>query len=481
MKKILYACIMLSMALLMSCKDTSDELAPFVTWNAIPGSDVNVDLTTKQYKADETTEFSNPERGMFILVEPGLTSPLQVSILQQAKNKKESIVQLVYYLTDRISTDLTSDDIAKLNRDFASLRESGLKSIVRFAYTNNENKPDAPMNIILRHLDQLKPVFETNKDVIACVQAGFIGAWGEWYYSSNGLNNAASYKQLLDKYLEVLPKDRMIQVRTPKYKKDYLGVQTALIADNAYKGTAASRLGHHNDAFMADQNDMGTFVDATADKEYISQEGLYLPIGGETTLADGASPASGSDAIKNLKLMRWSFLHEGYMKKVLDQWETDGVMQEIRNSLGYRITIENAKYSATASLGGDFVLQLSLRNMGWAPMYNPRNLEVVLRATDGTEYYVKLNDDPRTWKPNTSSSVNATMAIPSNMPEGTYSIFVFLPDAESSIHDRPEYAVRLANSGVWEEKTGYNDLGVTVKISGKASQASKSELKFAKK
>jgi hypothetical protein len=41
--------------------------------------------------------------------------------------------------------------------------------------------------------------------------------------------------------------------------------------------------------------------------------------------------------------------------------------------------------------------------------------------------------------------------------------------------------VRLANSGVWEEKTGYNDLGVTVKISGKASQASKSELKFAKK
>jgi hypothetical protein len=161
----------------------------------------------------------------------------------------------------------------------------------------------------------------------------------------------------------------------------------------------------------------------TADKEYISQEGLYLPIGGETTLADGASPASGSDAIKNLKLMRWSFLHDGYMKKVLDQWETDGVMQEIRNSLGYRITIENAKYSATASLGGDFVLQLSLRNMGWAPMYNPRNLEVVLRATDGTEYYVKLNDDPRTWKPNTSSSVNATMAIPSNMPEGTYSIF----------------------------------------------------------
>ena len=42
---------------------------------------------------------------------------------------------------------------------------------------------DAPKNIVLNHIAQLKPLLQDNADVIACMQMGFIGTWGENYYS----------------------------------------------------------------------------------------------------------------------------------------------------------------------------------------------------------------------------------------------------------------------------------------------------------
>ena len=32
---------------------------------------------------------------------------------------------------------------------------------------------------------QLKPVLQKNEDVIFVLQAGFVGAWGEWYYTTH--------------------------------------------------------------------------------------------------------------------------------------------------------------------------------------------------------------------------------------------------------------------------------------------------------
>jgi pimeloyl-ACP methyl ester carboxylesterase len=40
---------------------------------------------------------------------------------------------------------------------------------------------------VVSHLDQLQPILTDNYDVIAFVQAGFIGSWGEWYYTTNNL------------------------------------------------------------------------------------------------------------------------------------------------------------------------------------------------------------------------------------------------------------------------------------------------------
>ena len=68
-------------------------------------------------------------------------------------------------------------------------RDAGLKVVPRFYYADAGDQPDAPLDRILGHIDQLGPILADNEDVIAVVQAGFIGAWGEWHSSQNGLDN----------------------------------------------------------------------------------------------------------------------------------------------------------------------------------------------------------------------------------------------------------------------------------------------------
>lgn len=49
---------------------------------------------------------------------------------------------------------------------------------------------------------------------------------------------------------------------------------------------------------------------------------------------------------------------------------------------------------------------------------------------------------------------------------GTYEAFLNLPDPEATLRRRPEYSIRLANEGVWEPSTGYNNLQATIAIGG---------------
>ena len=56
-----------------------------------------------------------------------------------------------------------------------------------------------------------------------------------------------------------------------------------------------------------------------------------------------------------------------------------------------------------------------------------------------------------------SCTLDASMA-------GEYNVYLNLPDPYASLHDNPDFSIRLANLNVWEETTGYNLLTtVTVK------------------
>jgi hypothetical protein len=107
---------------------------------------------------------------------------------------------------------------------------------------------------------------------------------------------------------------------------------------------------------------------------------------------------------------------------------------------------------------------------GWAAPFNYRPLYLVLRnkATPSVLIKVKLAADPRRWQPEMSVLVTEKVRIPPTMPAGDYDLLLSLPEPSSSLTNRPEYAIQLANTGVWEEKTGFNRLLRTIKVKPEA-------------
>lgn len=406
--------------------------------------------------------FANPERGFYTPIEGwNEYGSLTASQLTSVKNEKQSLILRQYYIPKWTGSDLSSAFLTMFENDMKVLRQNGIKCVLRIAYSNNIGVADAPLNIVQRHLDQLAPYFAKYYDVIAFMQAGFIGAWGEWHSSTSGLDNTANRKAVLEKILSVLPKERMVQIRTPNYKCAIFNNYSPIQPANAFDQSNFSRTGHHNDCFLADNSDMGTYSDTTFERAYLAKDALYVPIGGETC---GVSDFSGCpNTVYQMNRLHWTYVNSDYHASVLNGWTSNGCMPEIQRRLGYRFELMTGTYSDSAKQGSAISAALKLRNVGFASLYNLRDVEVILRSTTDT-FFVKLPVDARTWKSGDTTDVVFDLGLPLTMPSGDYSLSLNLPDPSPNLHYASAFSIRCANTGVWEAATGYNNLNAKVNI-----------------
>ena len=138
-----------------------------------------------------------------------------------------------------------------LNTQFAAARASGVKLIVQSKYNNDMSGTDAPISLVLQHISQLKPVLAQNADVIPFVKAGYIGPWGEWSGSTNGLDSDANKLAIKNALLANTPSTTIVHFRRPE--------DINLWYPNNPAAAAAARVGHHNDCYMANDTDASTF------------------------------------------------------------------------------------------------------------------------------------------------------------------------------------------------------------------------------
>jgi hypothetical protein len=109
---------------------------------------------------------------------------------------------------------------------------------------------------------------------------------------------------------------------------------------------------------------------------------------------------------------------------------------------------------------------IDLKNTGYGKIYNARKFEMVLRNTsNASEYTLPIPIDPRYWAPGSSQTLSVRLGIPKAVPFGNYELYVSFQDPAPRLYGIPEYAIRLANTGVWDGVKGYNSLKHTVKIS----------------
>jgi hypothetical protein len=148
----------------------------------------------------------------------------------------------------------------------------------------------------------------------------------------------------------------------------------------------------------------------------------------------------------------------------VSRWTSQGCYNDISKRLGYRFRLISGTLPQRAAPGGTLSVKLRMTNEGFAGLYNPRSLELVLRnRNNGQETRVTINpgEDVRLFLPAAGETKDLTLngRLPSGIATGNYDLFLNLPDPSSSLSRRASYSIRLANSNTWESSTGYNKLG----------------------
>ena len=471
-------------------------------------SDPQITYQELSYGTD-MEEFTNPERGFYRPFGTKMSAfkPLDVQTLQKLKNPTpaaggfkvgSSLIYRSYQFDQYKQKPLSEDVIHLIQNDMDSIRKAAMKVILRFTYSNSCCDPpfnDAPKATILEHLQQLKPLLQRNEDVIAVVQMGLIGPWGEQFYSDHfgDLEHGPLTDQhwldrneVISALLDAVPQSRMIQVRAPYYKLRYLDGEkahpeqaVALDPTEAFSGTAKARIAHHNDCILANYDDYWTYnsyhtwpasVDTLNLKAYVARETKFLVFGGETCPGgpngeDVYSPyndciSEGGNAENYLRRFHTSFLNTSWSGAVNGDWN-NRCIEDIKRNLGYRFVLKKGTFPRQISSKALTKIHLEISNEGYASTYNYRFAELILRNKEsGKVYRKKIDCDTRYWFAGEVQVLDLEFKWPGDPGKGEYELFLNLPDANPALYNIPEYSIRLASTyqskPVWIANTGWN-------------------------
>ena len=462
MKSISYIAMTFATLLFLSCTLEPSGKPDQNPSEVIPDEELTLVEFTESNKI-----FANPERGFYKHYDflNSSATPLSVSALQAAR--VENNITLFYtghYLTEFVKSDISDKFLNLVRKNMQALRDAGAKCVLRFAYTNSQSKHpyDAEPKWVARHIEQLKPILQEYSDVILCFQSGFIGVWGEGYYTDNFFFDPQTpeehklRKEVIDAMLDAIPADRQVALRTPMFKRNMYATSytDTLTLATAYNGAAKARICAFNDCFGASADDYGTFIGKDT-REYWRKETRYTLMGGETCgLSDYCKC---KQSIKDCEDFHWTYMNSGYNADVLNRWTSEGCMDEVKRRLGYRLSLKDVATSKPAA-GEPLRVRFNIRNTGFAAPANPRHIELVLVDGKGNKTVKEFKDmDMRYWFANETVTVDKLIDLPKDA-SGNCTLYLNMPDPKATLHDNPLFSIRLANDGVWNEKTGYNKI-----------------------
>ena len=339
-------------------------------------------VTDTDYVADDDPTLSNPERGIYYWSVDD-TDP-------------HTLVAEWLYLGDQCAEDLTwaghgdaaTSPVLDAYADaLLEHREAGRKVIFRPRYDTADDGGglndcgvfQADTGVRMRaHVDAIAAMLADFVDVIAFIEAGYLGRWGEWNHAGHDASTAPilvdpSERQAFLAY--VLDAYEAAGVRR------FVGLRRPLFAREIIDREGPSLVGLYNDCFMTTSSDYGTYSNFESDNasNFASAEDAKAwaidltataPFGGETCptgdeterwrrceLMVGASSEPGS--------LHMSYLHGGYAVDARETWETGGCYDEIRRRLGYRFEITEVEYPPSATPAQALTVTLALRNTGW--------------------------------------------------------------------------------------------------------------------
>lgn len=342
----------------------------------------------------------NPSRGFYYQMD---TSSPKLS--KKIEENQIQLILLTFDLKEETGYAISDEKMEELKESLQRIKDANLKVIFRAAYgfdSEDVYKDPSDIEIILNHINQIAPILNEYKDSMLCVQAGFLGPWGEWHHSNllgeDEEKNKKIRNQIIANWLAKLEKSITINVRRPRFIRDAIEA-----------GLDGNRLGIHNDALLAGDNDMGTYddVDYTRKQEleWMNQSLSLGKNGGEMPCISEYTEAE--NAILEFEQLHLTYLNSTYNKEVLEDWKQQQINGEsvydiISRRLGYRLSLKECTFNDDIQYNfisqfldlQEIKMDITLQNTGFAPV--PIGYQIYIVADTGEEmsfYPVEWEED----------------------------------------------------------------------------------------
>jgi len=421
-------------------------------------ADTTVVVIRERFVEDASVNVTNPDRGLY-------DSNYDLNI-EESYNRFEDVrkngyklayapIDLESYLT--VAT-LPDDLLSIIEKNLKDASTTGIKIIFRIKYSSEIGQNDPTKEIAISHLNQLKPLLQKYRDTISVVQAGVIGAWGEWHDLTNDYADTdAQYKDnrisIIAKLIEIFP-DKYIQIRTPMHKELLFGSSSSYgdrgdsgkITQNiAFGSDIRAKIGHHNDCFLADESDRGTYSSDNIKfwQDYVVNDTKFSPVGGET--CKDSNYLSCANTISEMRRYQYSYINGAFKKSVIDRWIDEGCYQTIKEDLGYRLV---AKELTITNDSLSMKIDLSIQNRGFASPYIESNMKFILDS-GSKKYSYDIPIDSRTLYANSIKSFTQKIDL-SSIDSGDYCLYLQIGSVNS--------AIKLSNKDLWDSSRKSNRL-----------------------
>lgn len=448
-------------------------------------------MTTATFTADTTTNYANPGRGWhfqsgtldnstsmdlpnFAADAAGLPTPLQNVTLNNV-------------LTSLGSGVPSAGALSNWQTSFNLSRSTGVMLGLRFIGSGSAAQTVAQCQAIA-------PILLTNRDVIAYVQCGFRCDFGEWATGCADNNNVADKTTVFDAIVAMVPTNITVELTQVYPRETWFSGTTPTTLTDMKMGGVKGRTGTHSDCFGTGNGDSSfyTFVGtltgftstmtAAQQAAYIQATSANTMFGVETcsdsggaatqmrTACTGATDAQGlAGGILN-EGPRYHVCHinGSYAPNFLSSWSSGGCLGTVANMMGYRFQYDDVTVASSVARGGTLIVDVRMRNYGWARNFDQRRLHVLL-VNGGTTIDCAASTQLRELDPQATSSslVRVTCAIPAGTSVGSYSLSLKMPSPFSTTQANP-FTIRNANAtgggGSWDSTNYRWNTGIAVSI-----------------
>lgn len=457
---------------------------------------------TATFTQDTSTTYINPERGWYIIAKD---SEMTVSALQSFVSTYQTRLILYNINLDAYQgTDtIPGSYLTTINGYFAQARTAGVKLVVIVSYGANETNPTTPVARMVLHAQQLQATFKTNRDIIAFVKAGFIGAFGEW----SDPNATLSMKtQVRDAVMGMVPVETMVEISNSYVQLNWF--PAALTAAQAFQGSTQARMGFHNDCFLSGPTDafqfpgqvtVGGFTPNPAQsqlqqRQYMQTISEYVPYGAETSVdscdtptrincptasgPNSSNPPDGAGQTPTGVLPEGARSHLAWMHypgesdntTLLAAWTDQGCLSTVANMMGYRLGLDAISHPDSVSAGATAAFTLGLHNYGWSRFFFDRRPTITLIKSGSANIVCTSANDLRKLPSQTTTptQMRINCAIPSGT-SGSYAVWISFPDKTPTLSTIRFYMVRPANVNnggqTWDDTNGRFATGTSITVS----------------